>query len=43
MASVCVIYAYYMQMMFIGYSSSSNTKPWHTAWPLLLITARVDI
>jgi len=43
MASVCVIYAYYIQIMFISCSSSSNTKPWHTAWPLLSITARVDI
>jgi len=43
MASVCVIYAYYIQIMFIGYSSSSNTELWHTAWPLLLITTRVDI
>jgi len=43
MASVCAIYAYYIQMEFISYSSSSDTEPWHTTWPLLLMTARVDI
>jgi len=43
MASVCTTYAYYMQVEFIGCSSSSDTKAWHTAWPLLPTTARVDI
>ena len=32
-----------MQVEFIGCSSSSDTEPWHTAWPLSSTTARVDI
>jgi hypothetical protein len=43
MARICTIYAYYMQVEFIGCSSSSDTEPWHTAWPLSSTTARVDI
>jgi len=43
MANVCVTYAYNIQVEFIGCSSSSNTKPWHTAWPLSSTTAKVDI
>ena len=43
MASVYAIYAYYIQMEFIGCSSSSNTELWHTAWPLSSTTAKVDI
>ena len=43
MASVCATYAYYMQIEFIGCSSSSDTEPQYTAWPLSSTTARVDI
>ncbi len=43
MVGICVIYAYYIQVEFIGCSSSSDTEPWHTAWPLSSTTARVDI
>ncbi len=43
MVSVCATYAYYIQIEFIGCSSSSDTEPWHTAWPLSPATARVDI
>ena len=39
MRGTCAAHANCIQVEFIGYSSSSNMEPWHTAWAISPNTA----